>query len=97
MTALHLVLAALACYRLTRLVTADKITERFRDWANARRRDWPGYLSGCDWCLSIWLAPLPAVAVVVWPDNRAILAALVALSLSAITGLIATVEQRIDR
>ena len=97
MTALTLALVALATYRLTRLVTADKITERFRDWANGRKRSWPGYLVGCDWCLSIWLAPLPTVAVILWPDNRAVLAALVALSASALTGLIATVEQRIDR
>lgn len=97
MTALLLALVALATYRLTRLVTADKITERFRDWANGRKASWPGYMAGCDWCLSIWLAPVPTVAAILWPDNRVVLAGLVALSASALTGLIATVEQRIDR
>lgn len=96
MSVLLVVLVMLSTYRLTRLVTADKITERFRDWANGRVASWPGYLAQCDWCLSIWVAPWPTLAAVWWGDNRAVLAGLVALSASAATGLIATVEQKVD-
>lgn len=89
------VLAILATYRATRLVTADMITERFRDWVDARSETF-GYLVQCDWCTSIWLAPAPAVAVVLWPTNRIVLIILAALSLSALTGLIHLLENRLE-
>lgn len=93
MTALLIIVAALATYRVTRLVTADKITEALRERVTSR---WLGYLVQCDWCLSIWFAPLPSLAVVLWPDNRAVLVVLVALALSAVTGLLSMIEQRLD-
>jgi hypothetical protein len=93
MTALLFIIAGLATYRVTRLITADKITEALRQRVTSK---WLGYLVQCDWCLSIWLAPAPALAVVLWPDNRAVLVVLVALALSAVTGLLAMVEQRLD-
>lgn len=96
MTALLLLLVAMSTYRLTRLVTADKIADPIRDWAAGRRASWPGYLATCDWCLSIWVAPWPTVAAIVWPDNRAIFAGLVALTASAATGLISALEQKLD-
>lgn len=93
MTALLLIISGLATYRVTRLVTADKITETLRQRVKSK---WLGYLVQCDWCLSIWLGPAPALAVVMWPENRAVLVVLVALALSAVTGLLAMVEQRLD-
>ena len=63
----------------------------------AQPGDFLAYLTSCDWCLSIWVAPWPSVAVIVWPDNRAILAGLLALTASALTGLLAVVEGRLDR
>lgn len=48
-----------------------------------------GYLLGCEWCMSIWVA-----AVVVWATGRYVsvpLPVLVALSASMITGLTAAV------
>jgi hypothetical protein len=93
MTALLVIVAALATYRLTRLITADQITESLR--AFAERRRWSGYLAQCDWCLSIWVAPGPALCVVLWPDNRAVLVGLLALAFSAVTGLVATIEQKL--
>jgi len=90
-----LVLAALACYRATRIVTTDRIADRPRDWVIGR---WPGsfgYLVTCDWCASIWLGvPFAAVAVV-WPTNRVVLVVLAALAVSAVTGRLADSE-RVD-
>ena len=89
-------LAFLACYRLTRLITADEITRPIREQAFNRSR-LLGYLVSCDWCMSIWLAPFIAIPVTVWSDNRFIFAVLFALALSAITGLLSVIEDRLDR
>lgn len=96
MNALLLTLVALATYRLTRLVTADAITQPLRDWVGDQGRPRLTYLSTCDWCLSIWVAPWPTVAIVVWPTNRVVIAILVALGASALTGLVSMVERRLD-
>jgi hypothetical protein len=93
---LVLLLAVFATYRLTRLVTADAITEPLRVWADVKSQKF-GYLLSCDWCLSMWVAPPVAVIAVVWGDNRVVLGAGLALMLSALTGLLATVERRIDQ
>ena len=95
-TTLLVILSILSIYRLTRLVTADRILQGFRGWVVLRSR-WLGYLVTCDWCLSIWVAPLPAVAVMLWPDSQWVWGILIALSGSAITGLISLVEGRLDR
>lgn len=94
------VLAALATYRLTRLVTADALLEPVRERLEAycEKHGWlrAVYLLNCDWCLSIWIAPAPALAVTLWPDNRAITVALLVLTFSAVTGLASTVEKHLD-
>lgn len=96
MEILPLVLAALATYRLTRLVTADQISANFRSWIESKSKRL-GYAAECDWCLSIWFAPFPAAAVVLWPTNRVVLVVLLALSLSALAGFIALFERRLDK
>jgi hypothetical protein len=89
-------LGFLACYRLTRLFTADEITKPIRIWAH-NRNPWAGYLISCDWCLSIWLAPLIAIPLTQWPENPLILVLFASLGLSAVTGLLSTIEERINR
>lgn len=89
------VLAGLATYRLTRLVTADRIMDWFRAAVEARS-GWFGYLVTCDWCLSIWLAPWVAAVTVLWSDNRLVLVVLLWLALSAVTGLLAVAERKLD-
>lgn len=96
MNALMVTLVALATYRLTRLVTADAIMQPFRDWVANRGRARLTYLVTCDWCLSIWVAPVPTLAVVLWPTNRLVIAAIVALGASAVTGLVSLIERRMD-
>ena len=88
---LSLILAALGTYRLTRLVTTDRIADAPREWVQARY-DRLGYLVGCDWCSSVWLAPWLVGPAIVWPNNRAVLAVLGVLAASAVTGLLATWE-----
>jgi len=90
-------LAALATYRLTRLITADylldPLRERLEGFCDDRGWHRVAYLLNCDWCMSIWVAPIPAILVTVWPDNRAVILALMVLSFSAVTGLASTWER----
>lgn len=95
MPALLLLLVVLATYRLTRLVTADRITQRFRAWVVAQNRTL-GYLVTCDWCLSIWVAPAPVAVATLWPTNRLVWACLAGLGASALTGLLSLAEARLD-
>lgn len=88
-------LAVLATYRLTRLITADRILQAPRAWIVQRNR-WAGYLVTCDWCMSIWVAPAPVALALVWPTNRLVWGALLALSASALAGLLSLAEARLD-
>ena len=94
-SSLLIIVAALATYRLTRLVTADKITEPIRTWVMDRSQ-WAGYLVSCDWCLSIWIAPPVALCAILWGDNRLVLVVILWLALSAVVGLLSLVEARLD-
>lgn len=102
MTALLLILAALAVARLTRLVTEDKLLEPFRFWLGRR---WPSdskrlYLFHCPWCFGLWVAML--VAPLVWllggfSDRLEVTAwlgvPLLALALSHAVGLLKGAER----
>ena len=79
-----------ATVRLTRLVTADYITSPIRDrltdrWGEESKR---AYLIGCDYCASMYIAPIVATVGVLWPDNRAVLIALIAFTASQIAGML---------
>ena len=93
---LIVLLVVVATYRLTRVFTADRIMDRFRAWAE-RTNSTLGYLITCDWCLSIWLAPIPTALVILFPGNRLVVGGLVALSASALTGLMSLLERKWDR
>jgi hypothetical protein len=92
----------LATARLTRLIAADRVTLPFR--AAIVRRWGPssalGYLVHCRWCVSIYIAPVVAAAVI-WlvPDYRpawwlptVLVGALLALAYSHGTALLAGLE-----
>lgn len=85
----------LAVYRLTRLVTADRIMDWFRAWVEARS-GWAGYLVTCDWCLSIWVAPPVVFAGIVWGELLPVRVVFGALAASALTGLLSVAERRLD-
>lgn len=88
---LALILAVLATYRATRLVTTDRILDAPREWIVARYERL-GYLVGCDWCSSVWLAPWFVMPAVLWPENRAVLVVLGVLAASGVTGFLAAKE-----
>lgn len=90
-----IVLVVLSTYRLTRLVTADRILQAPRAWI-VRRSQRLGYLVTCDWCFSIWVAPGPVAVATIWPESRVVWAILIGLSASALTGLLSMVEARLD-
>jgi hypothetical protein len=54
------------------------------------RFDRLGYLVGCDWCSSVWVAPGPAVLAVFHADNPWALLVLAVPSASAVAGLLAS-------
>jgi hypothetical protein len=61
MTALAFAVMVLATARITRLVTTDEITYRWRrPLANRRNRDtgptFMAQLVYCNWCVSVWIA-----------------------------------------
>lgn len=95
MTAWLLVFLAIgATARLTRLVTADAITEPIRDrlirrWGEDAKLS---YLITCDYCASVYIAPWVAWVTIYWPDNRVVLIVLLALTASLASGLISKVE-----
>lgn len=96
MSALAVVLAVGGTMRLTRLVTHDYLTERPRRWLQARLPEKLAYLIGCPWCASFWIGAAVAPVVVLWPTNRAVLAALIALTASMVSGLFANLDQPED-
>jgi hypothetical protein len=87
--------AALSTYRLTRLMTADRISERLRIEIDSRS-PMLGYLITCDWCLSIWVAPIVATAVHQWGDTAPVQIGIAALAMSAVTGLLSLTERKLD-
>jgi len=97
---LHVMLAAFATYRITRFITADALFEPVRERLETlcEDRGWHRltYLLSCDWCLSIWIAPVPASVIMFWPDNRALILGLIILTLSALTGLASTLERSLE-
>ena len=96
MNGLWFAICVLATYRLTRLVTADKITEPIRT-AVLDRSQWFGYLVTCDWCLSMWIAPPVAFIGINFIDSTPVWVVFGALAFSALSGLIATIEARLDQ
>lgn len=103
MTLLHLVLVVLATARLTRLVTTDVLTERFRQpvvkWLVERPTDrrWLSTLYGklaylivCDWCASMYVATAVVGAWWAWGDTMWLTMVCAALAASYATGFLAS-------
>jgi hypothetical protein len=95
-------LGLFATARVTRLISADKISEPIRA-AVVRRwgpSSWLGYLLHCRWCVSMYVAPVFAAAVLWlvpayrgdWWAQTLTVGALLALTYSHGTALLAGLE-----
>ena len=63
------VLDSLAAYRLTRLVTTDRISEPVRDWlVDHPRWGFVGEGVECDWCVGVWVGGGVVLARAFVPD-----------------------------
>jgi len=87
----------LATYRLTTLVKDDKLTENlrgsvFRHFGGPEEGHKVSYLMTCPWCLGMYFAAFAVVGRRLWPSVWGPLAQ--ALSLSALTGLLAEARAR---
>lgn len=94
MDIITLLLAVLATYRLTRLVTTDRITQapRNRIIQALPRESLLSYLLVCDWCASMYTGAAVAGAWWAWGDSVAFTAVMAALALSAATGFLTRLE-----
>jgi hypothetical protein len=50
------------------------------------------YFIHCDWCVSVYLAPIVAGATILWPDNRVLVGGLIALTASYVTGMLTRLD-----
>lgn len=95
MSILQFTLLGLATYRVTRLFTRDMIMGFLR---NAFWKKFPpessrlGYLSTCEWCLSIWVGSGFVIWVMIIPTITYIVATICAVS--AIAGLLTAYEDK---
>lgn len=73
-----LIVAALAVARLTRLLTEDRLTVRWRQWVIKRwgPESLASYLVHCPWCMSIYISlpVMPIAALFPYPWVIGILA-----------------------
>jgi Protein of unknown function (DUF1360) len=85
----HLIILALAIFRITRLIVQDTVLEkvRLRIWRNFPPTEGFGYLITCYWCTSFWISSLVVTCFIIIPIQT--LAVGTVMALSAITGLIA--------
>lgn len=83
-----------AIARLARLLTADKISEPIREWVDRRWGDDSArsYFVTCDYCVSMYVAPVVATVAVLWGDNRVVVIGLIALTASLVAGTLAAHE-----
>jgi hypothetical protein len=85
----HVLILALAVYRITRIIVEDQVLERVRVeiWKRHNSSSGIGYLITCYWCTSFWVSSLVVVSYIIVPVP--VTAVSLVLALSAVTGLIA--------
>lgn len=89
------VLLAGAAFRVWRLLGADTVLDRPRDWL-VRADDADGYRQTldeflhCPWCLGFWVAVAWWAAWQAWPES--VLACAVPFAVSAVVGLVGKLD-----
>lgn len=94
MDILSLLLVPLGVARLTRLVVADKLTEKPMTWVIGKTSRWGmlGYLLTCSWCVSVYVAAGVSAAWWAWGAERWFAAVCAALAASYVAGFLAGKE-----
>lgn len=89
-SALTFLVDLVAVYRLTKLITEDRITEEMREfiWDRTQQGSKLNYLISCPWCVSIWAGVAIFTLRKISPDTADWLSAV--LASSAATGLAIT-------
>jgi hypothetical protein len=95
MTTFTLIILVGAVARITRLVTTDRITEAPRDWILDRLNPHGlgTYLMSCPWCISIYVGFIAAPVGHFWGDEPWVTIPAIALTMSYITGFLATLTK----
>lgn len=92
-----LLVTCLSTYRLTRLVVEDAFppTKAWRAWMLRRfgEDSGPAYFSTCPWCVSVYLSVPVALLALTNADRLGVQVAGLALTASAVTGLLAGYER----
>ena len=86
---------SLACYRITRLIIEDTITEPLRErvWKRFPPESTRiGYLFTCPWCTGFWVSVLIVAAYLLLPS--ATIAIALVFAFSAVVGIIDTILHR---
>ena len=86
-----LVIAVLAVYRITRVITTDVIFNTPREWVEEHTKP-GGYLDEllhCNWCVSFWVGIAVTVLVALAPGLSPWL--LLPLAASAVAGLLSQI------
>lgn len=87
-----LLIAALASYRLTRLIVEDTIAERPRNWLMDQSRFLESVLA-CYWCAGMYVSGLVAIIIWVWPTQSQPF--LMVFALSASVGILSALTDRL--
>lgn len=81
-----LIVACGATFRLTRLLTHDRILDTPREWVDRRVGSVAAYFVHCTWCVSVWVAGAVVMVLDQWatvPLPWAVVA-----TASAVTGIV---------
>lgn len=94
MSAIELLVYALAAYRLTRFLVEDHLFEGLREWIWKRWNPGTklGYLFTCYWCMGFWMSSLLGLGYILIPSVMFIVA--LVLALSAAVGIISKIVDR---
>lgn len=90
----YTVIAVLACARITRLITRDRLTRAPRMWLVNRWgiESLRAYLVQCDWCTGLWVSAAIIPPAYWWGDRPWLHLPLYVLAGAHIVGMIADRE-----
>lgn len=98
MSGLTFIVLVLGVYRLTDIVTHEKIAEPFRGLFAGHGEGWRGFgreLFGCNSCLGVWIAMLVAYGYVIVPEATYVF--MIIMALTGLEGFFSKIYNFFDR